>query len=51
MYYGIYLDGMLVERFTDVEEAYDAARFAWEETGLFHEVKYTHPLAKTIEEI
>lgn len=51
MLYGIYLDGLLMEKFDDVEEAYDAAKYAWEETGLFHEVKYAHPSAKTIDEI
>jgi hypothetical protein len=51
MLYGIYLDGMLMERFETPEEAYEAATFAYEETGLFHEVKWTHPLSKTINEI
>jgi hypothetical protein len=51
MKYGIYLDGMLMEKFDTPEEAYEAAQFAYEETGLFHEVKFAHPIAKTIHEI
>jgi hypothetical protein len=48
MKYGIFLDGLLLEKFDTPEEAYDSAKFAYEETGLFHEVRTVHPLAKTI---
>lgn len=51
MKYGIYLDGMLMEVFDTPEEAYEAGQFAYEESGLFHEIKLTHPLAKTINDI
>ncbi|MGG3890260.1 hypothetical protein [Metabacillus fastidiosus] len=39
MKYGIYLHGELMESFNTSTEAYDAARFATEETGIVHEVK------------
>lgn len=51
MKYGITLDGMLMEKFDTPEEAYEAASFGYEETGLFHGVIMVHPLAKTIDEI
>ena len=51
MKYGIYLDGMLLEKFDTPEEAYEAGQYAYEETGEFHEVKLAHSLSKTIEEM
>jgi len=51
MAYGIFLDGMLMEKFDTPEEAYEAGQFAYEETGLFHEVRIVSPLRKTINEL
>lgn len=51
MKYGIFLDGMLMEKFDTPDEAYEAGIFAYTETGEFHEIIRVHPLAKTIEEI
>lgn len=48
MKYGIVLEGLLLEKFETPEEAYDSAQFAYEETGLFHEVIKVHPLAKSV---
>ncbi|MEK4907396.1 hypothetical protein [Niallia sp. FSL M8-0099] len=39
MKYAITLDGYLVAKYDTPVEAYNAAKFAYEETGLFHEVK------------
>lgn len=50
MKYGVYLDGMLMEKFDTPDEAYAAGTFAYEETGLFHEVKIAHPAAKPVNE-
>lgn len=38
MRYGIKIDGLLVETFDTPEEAYEAAQFAYQESGEFHEV-------------
>lgn len=38
MKYGIKIEGLLVETFDNPDEAYDAGRFAYEESGIFHEV-------------
>ncbi|GIN67092.1 hypothetical protein J41TS2_25130 [Bacillus sonorensis] len=51
MKFGIYLDGILMEKFNSPEEAYDAGRSAFEESGLFHEIRLVHPFEKTIEEM
>lgn len=46
--YAIFMDGMLLEKFETPEEAYQAAIFGYEETGIFHEVKAVGQFAKTI---
>ncbi|QJI52373.1 hypothetical protein [Psychrobacillus phage Perkons] len=51
MMYGIYLDGMLMEKYGTPEEAYESAQFAYEESGLFHEVRFTSTVVKTINEL
>lgn len=51
MKYGIYLDGLLMEMFDTPDEAYENAIYAYNASGEFHEVKMTHPLAKTINEL
>lgn len=51
MKYGIYIDGMLMEKFDTPEEAYEAGIYAFEATGEFHEIKVAHPMAKTINEL
>lgn len=51
MMYGITLDGILMEKFDTPEEAYEAAQYAYEETGIFHGVTLAHPVAKTINEM
>ncbi|WP_158530245.1 hypothetical protein [Paenibacillus larvae] len=38
MRYGIKVDGLLIETYDTPEEAYYAAKFSYEETGLFYEV-------------
>ena len=48
MKYGVYLDGLLMEKFDSPEEAYEAGTFAYEESGMFHEVRIAHPAAKAI---
>jgi hypothetical protein len=48
MMYGLRLEGLLLEKYDIPDEAYEAAQFAYEETGLFHEVVLVHPLAKAI---
>jgi hypothetical protein len=50
MQYGLRLDGLLLEKYNTPEEAYENAQFAYEETGLFHEVVLVNPLAKAINE-
>lgn len=40
-----------MERFDTPEEAYEDGINAFEWSGLFHEIKITHPSEKTIEEI
>lgn len=37
-YYGLKINGNLVEKFSTPVEAYQAALFAYQETGVFHEV-------------
>lgn len=37
--YGLILDGYVVSKFDTPDEAYEAAKFAYSETGLFHEVR------------
>ncbi|MEK5098615.1 MULTISPECIES: hypothetical protein [Bacillus] len=49
MKFGIYLDGILMEKFNSPEEAYEAGRSAFEESGLFHEIRLVHPFEKSIE--
>jgi len=44
--YGITIDGLLVETFDTPEEAYEAGQFAYEESGIFHEVVEVHLKAK-----
>lgn len=48
--YGLKVDGLLLEKFDSPEEAYDAGLFAYEQTGLFHEVVLVHPNAKALNE-
>jgi len=38
--YGVYLNGSLKERFKNPVEAYEAAKLAFEKTGVFHEVRF-----------
>ncbi|MGO0058630.1 hypothetical protein ACTID9_00950 [Brevibacillus fluminis] len=46
MRYGIKIDGLLVETFDTPEEAYEAGRFAYEESGIFHEVVLVSPVSR-----
>ncbi|MCM3141679.1 hypothetical protein [Brevibacillus sp. MER 51] len=46
MRYGVRLEGLLVETYDTPEEAYDDARYAYEESGLFHEVVMVLPTAR-----
>lgn len=48
MKYGIYLDGLLIEKFDEPEEAYEEAMSAYDQSGMFHEVRLTSPLAEAI---
>jgi len=51
MKYGITLDGVLMEKFDTPEEAYEAAQFAYEQSGLFHGVVICYKHTKTIDEM
>lgn len=44
MKYGIFLNGILLEEFNTPEEAYEAGKFAYEETGEFHEIRKVYLL-------
>lgn len=46
--YGIKLDGLLLEKCDTPEEAYENAKFAYEETGLFHEVVLVRADAESV---
>ncbi|SFP10157.1 hypothetical protein [Salibacterium halotolerans] len=48
MKYAIVLDSFIMEKFDTPEEAYDEGRSAYEESGLFHEIKLVSDSAKTI---
>ena len=48
MKFGVYLDGILIEKFNTPEEAYEAGKVAFEESGLFHEIKLVHPFEKRL---
>lgn len=51
MKYAIKLDGFIMEKFDTPDEAYEAAIYAYQETGLFHEVAMVVSWAKTIDEL
>lgn len=51
MKYGIKIDGILVETFVTPEEAYEAGQFAYEESGIFHEVVKVHLNANGLNDI
>ena len=36
--YGLKVNGMLVAKYNTPEETYEAGKYAYEETGIFHEV-------------
>ena len=48
MQYAIVLDGMVMEKFDSPEEAYEQGKYAYEETGLFHEIKLVSPKATSV---
>lgn len=50
MMYGIYMYGFLLEKFETPEEGYEAGLYGYEETGIFHEARIVHPVARTINE-
>ncbi|GIN22587.1 hypothetical protein [Siminovitchia fordii] len=44
--FGVYLHGQLLAPYDTPEKAYKSAMFAYEETGLFHEVREIRQASK-----